>query len=56
MSDLQAPFGILRTFPRAIVTTNMKIAEVQGTLVVDEGEHYFDPESLVSIGRLCNIH
>ncbi len=35
-------------FPRSIVTTDQTIADVQGILIVDERNGYFDPVSLVS--------
>ncbi|XP_064391762.1 uncharacterized protein LOC135339554 isoform X2 [Halichondria panicea] len=47
MSDLEDPYGIFCMFPRSIVTTDQTIADVQGILIVDERNGYFDPVSLV---------
>ena len=50
MSELQGPYGIFSIFPRSIVTTEMTIAEVGGTIVVEEGEGegYYDSMALVA--------
>ena len=49
ISELQGPYGIFSIFPLSIVTTEMTIAEVGGTLVVEEGEGegYYHPMALV---------